>query len=232
MSDVSARCAHCGTEIFVSEFVDPGSLKCPSCGQPLILAKPAQQRKAPSVLRRKDTTAGGETTGGGTAGGQTAGPETAGTATGGTRSRRPVFRAKRRSVLVRLGKLQISDYWLSWVIFVVFGPALGYLRWGNVITDPLTFGDVKFYGQIALLIFYAVVIVEALREEFFDGLVAFFVPPYALYYLFFKSDSFFLRAMIAVLAIGFGYDICVVIFDLSMRFYDWGMYELHGGALE
>ncbi len=62
-----------------------------------------------------------------------------------------------------------------------------------------------------MFVFYAVIIIEAMKEDMFEGLLCLFVPGYSIFYLFIKSDSFYLRAIFAALAIGFSMEAYVVV---------------------
>jgi hypothetical protein len=217
VSDVSARCSSCGREILVSEFVDADSLKCSICGLQMRVSKSALPKRPPTLVRCKQ-----EPTSSPTPAVRTT------TAPGGDAAKRPVFRAKRRSILVRVGKMQISDYAVSWVVFIVLAPVLTYVRWSGMM-QGIALEDYCYYGELAFFLLYAVVLIEAFREEFFDGLLCLGAPPYAAYYLYVKSDSFFLRALMAAVLVGFGYDIFILLKDNAIGFYDTVNNWLHEG---
>jgi|GEM_PF-3667099 len=213
--DVSAKCTICGSEVKVSEFADASLLKCSTCGGQMAMDKHSAPRKAPTVIKKKIENPSTETS--------DADPSTV---------KRPRFRKKRQSRLVRIAKFEISSYVLSWFLFLLLAPAMFYLRFGDIIQDPLLFDDVKAFGMVAIIILYIVVVLEAVKNELFDGMLCFFVWPYGLYYLFIKSDSFFLRALFAAAAVGFGYDFSMAAYDKGLEFYRWATYMINEGALK
>ena len=107
--------------------------------------------------------------------------------------------------MLRVSKFQISEYALSWIVFLVLTPILFRLRFGGVLADK-SLEDCKTYGMIGLGVIYGIVVLDAFRDEMFQGLLSLFIPPYTVYYLFFRSDSFGLRALLGALVIAFGYD--------------------------
>jgi len=119
----------------------------------------------------------------------------------------------------------------SWVMFFVLAPLLAYLRFGGVYEGP-ALESCKYYGMIGFGIFYLVVIIEALKEEMFDGILSVFVPFYALYYLFTRSGSLYLRALVAAFTVGFGYDVVVLVSGLLSEFIGKADYWIRNGALE
>ena len=116
----------------------------------------------------------------------------------------------------RVGKVTVSDYAISWAIFLTLTPVLCLLRY----VDLLSPGDLEnliFGGQIAFAVFYLVIVIEAFTEDIFDGILCFFLPPYTFFYLFFKSTSFVLRAVIVALTAAFGKDIAVASYEYIIQ---------------
>lgn len=217
MSDVPARCTRCGNEIRVSEFIDPEALKCPNCGSPLVLDKATGERAGMSRLTvRREKPPDPPT------------PEqvAASKSKGGT-----IFRRKHRQGRMRkLGGVHISDFAISWVIFFTLTPVLCLLRYVQFLPDS-DLADYIYGGQIAFALFYLVTVIAAFSEDMFDGILCFFLPPYTVYYLFFKSDSFSLRALIVALFAAFGYDVTMTVYKTAV----WAIVEaqrwIGGGAL-
>ena len=193
MSDVTAKCAKCGKERLVSEFVDSASLVCPDCGTALEVdtTGASRTRALPRILGLKPK--------------EQVEQEAAAAA-----KRRPKFRPKHGSLLARVGSQGISDLAISWILLCLLAPTLTYLRWGDILS-PDTLKSYITCGLIVFGVFYLVVVVEAFSQEVFDGMLALFLPPFTVWYLFAKSDSFSLRAIIVSLGIAFGYDIVTVV---------------------
>lgn len=194
MGDVSVRCAKCGKTVAISEFADPTKLTCSSCGEKLELPKSEVTRATPTVVRKRPPVAT---------------PAAGAPAAAKEEAPQPKGRAKRRrrdSTLIKIGQWRLSGYWMSWLLFVGLASFLLYLRYGGVLAKDVLV-DCKNYGMTGLVLLYAVVVVEAFREDTFEGLLCFFVPPYVFFYLFAKSDSFALRALFGGFLLAFGFDL-------------------------
>lgn len=216
MSDVPARCSRCGNEINVSEFIAPESLKCSNCGGQLTLdTSKGEGRKKPLTIRKEKP------------------PEATPDQNTPTTSRgNSIFRRKKRppSRTRRVGKLGVSDYAISWVLVLTLTPILCLLRYVDFLSET-DMPDYILGGEIAFAVFYLVIVVEAFTEELFDGILCFFLPPYTFYYLFFKSTSFVLRAIIVALSAAFGWDVCLQLWDWALAAINYVSWWINEGAL-
>ncbi len=190
MSDVTLKCAHCGRQVVVSEFVDPESLKCPGCGEKLPFARRRDTRSTPTLVSKRHYAEQDATQ-----------DEQADVAV----RRRRRKRRGRAPAIFRIAQFQFSEYALSWVVFLVLTPILVRLRFGGVLTGE-SLDACKSFGMIGLGVIYLIVLLDAFRDEMFQGLLCLFIPPYTVYYLFFMSDSFSLRALLGAFVLSFGYD--------------------------
>ncbi len=223
MSDIVVKCVQCGKEISVSEFVDPDVLKCADCGAQLVLPR-RHRSPMPTTVRHKKPS-----------------PEEVAAAEAAAAEQQPASRRQRRqrrrqaakrkqqSTMVRLGEWKLSQYAGSWLIFIILGGVLCSFRYSDLLTEEALFSFTQ-YGMIGLSVLYAVVVIEALKEEFFDGMLCLFIPPYIIYYLFAKSDTFILRATVAAGTAAFGYDLYAFIFHHAMTFIDWATWRIGQGA--
>lgn len=212
MADVIAKCSVCGHEVAVSEFVDRDLLKCGACGGQLVVPHgptSATTREAPTVIRRREEML------------RKAQEEKA------QRQEKPqVKRAKRKarakqkrqSTIVKLGGLKLNETALSWIMFIVLVIPLCYFSYFDVLEKNLL-DQYRMWGMIIMFVFYAVVVVEAMKEDMFEGLLCLFVPGYGLYYLYVKSDSFYLRAIVAALGFAFCVEAYVVVGGWMYRTY-------------
>ena len=217
MSDVPARCTRCGSEVLVSEFIDPEVLKCQNCGSKLLLDKSSAKKISPLTVRRAKPPDSQVLIGNQPA---PAKP-----------SRRWGSRRRRKEGKNRKGKpARISDYAISLFLFFTLTPTLCLLRY----VDFLPATDMENFilgGQIAFALFYAVILVEAFNEEMFDGILCVFLPPFTFFYLFFKSSSFSLRAVVAALTAAFGKDIAMTVYQWTMAAFVSVSSWINGGAL-
>jgi len=107
----------------------------------------------------------------------------------------------------------------GWLLFLVFGGGLVYLRFFSNI--PALAPDLlKQYGMIAIGITYLVSIFLALKDNMFDGLLAIIVPFYPFYYIFVGCGSVFFRAIAAALLAAFGFDCILLIQNIALKFFD------------
>jgi len=217
MSDVPARCSRCGNEIRVSEFIALESLKCPNCKSQLILDKSTVERGANRLAVRKEKPPE-----------PAAAPESNPTTSNGVSS----LRRKRRpeSKIRQIGKIGVSDYVISWFIFLTLTPVLCLLRYVDFLAESDVL-DLIYGGQIAFAIFYLVILVEAFSDDIFDGILCLFLAPYTFYYLFVKSTSFVLRAILLALFAAFGYDICLTVYAWIIWAIDYVTWWINTGAL-
>jgi len=94
---------------------------------------------------------------------------------------------------------------LSWLVFVILGGALGYLRYGDFL-EPDELALMIKYGPYALLIVHIIIVVAAFNDSVFQGILCLLIPFYSFYYLFIVSDLFMLRAITGALIVGSGLD--------------------------
>jgi len=104
----------------------------------------------------------------------------------------------------------------NWLLFLVFGGGLIYLRFFSNIPG-LAPDLLKQYGMIAVGITYLVSIFLALKDNMFDGLLAMVVPFYPFYYLFAVCGSAFFRAIAAALLAAFGFDCLLLIQNITLK---------------
>ena len=107
----------------------------------------------------------------------------------------------------------------GWLLFIVFGGGLVYLRFFSNIPG-LALDLLKQYGMIAVGITYLVSIFLALKDNMFDGLLAIVVPFYPFYYIFGGCGSAFFRAITAALLAAFGFDCLLLIQNIALKVFD------------
>jgi hypothetical protein len=127
-------------------------------------------------------------------------------------------RQKRQSTIVKLGGFKLNETALSWIMFIILVVPLCYLSYFDIL-EPRLLQQYRTWGMIIMFVFYAVVVVEAMKEDMFEGLLCLFVPGSGLYYLSVKSDSFYLRAIVAALGFAFCVEAYVVVGGWMYRTY-------------
>ena len=190
MADVPITCPKCRKETSVSEYASPETLVCPSCGGKLELPAitPAMARRAPML---KPTEA-------------VAPPPSALVEEPGRRSVLDLFTRARR-LRRESRKERLPHVFKSWLLFFAAAGALYYLRWKSNLSLP-DLDTVITAGIYATGVLQLVVIAHAFKDDFFQGTLCLFFPPYTLYYLFAISDAFYLRALVVAVLVGFGPD--------------------------
>jgi len=108
----------------------------------------------------------------------------------------------------------------GWLLFMVFGGGLVYLRFFSNIPG-LAPDLLKQYGMVSVGITYLVSIFLALKDNMFDGLLAIVVPFYPFYYLFSGCSSVSFRAVAAALLAAFGYDCLLLVQNIALKVFDW-----------
>jgi hypothetical protein len=96
----------------------------------------------------------------------------------------------------------------SWVLFIVLGTAMGFLRYGGIL-PPQHFQMLTEYGPYVVLFVHAVVVLIAFKDGIFQGILCLLIPMYSFYYLFMVTDQFYFRAIVAGLLVGIGIDSAV-----------------------
>jgi hypothetical protein len=94
---------------------------------------------------------------------------------------------------------------MPWVVFVAIAGVMYWLRYRGGLSAP-QLETVKQYGPYLFLACHVVIILAAFKDQVFYGILCLLLPPYPYYYLLLVSDSFYLRAVLAGLYVGIGWD--------------------------
>ena len=109
--------------------------------------------------------------------------------------------------------------WLNWVIFAILAGSGIYLRFLMPLTAGVLAG-MRFWGSMTLLACHVRIIISAFSDDTFQGMLCLLIPGYSLYYLFFMSDEYLLRAITAALVVTFGLDAWQYLHVLSTDGFD------------
>ncbi len=198
MADIILTCPACGKQTPVSEHVSHRTVSCQACQQAIPM--PERQRSPDSKLKLRSLA---ETH---IAPIPTPPSDDAGNRlpTAGGRRPRTMAAGSRRDI--RRIKISRMMQWLSWLVFVALATAMYLIRF-QLDLPGISPATLKTAGLVAVGIAYLVGIAAALRDNMFDGLLAIVVPLYPFYYLLLITNALFLRAIVAALLVGFGYDL-------------------------
>jgi len=191
MADIDLRCPECSQAVTVSEFVDPTSLTCRKCGASLQVPETVKPKPKP-LPRRADEETEPEPE-------PKPGKRVKPAAQRGNVRRQ---QAKRYST----GSVNVSqNATLAWIIFVILGGGMGYLRYGGS-SAGLVLGYSGEYAAVIMLGFHCLIVIKAFAESVFQGVLCLLVPFYSLYYIFMVADDFLMRAVFGGLLVGLGQD--------------------------
>jgi DNA-directed RNA polymerase subunit RPC12/RpoP len=211
MADITLTCSQCGNQITISEHDTAETVKCMKCANrvPVPKREPAQVAAPPPKLKMAQPAEPAPAA----APAPTAGKPVKKLVDRDQRHYLPRSLKRRRRERATTGHL----YW-PWVIFVVLGVALTVLRYSHILGPDLV--DLLRTGGICAVFFIHVsLIAYAFGEDAFQGVLCAIVPGYSLYYLFFQSDQFYFRAILAALLVAFGLDTWVTIRDFTYESY-------------
>ncbi len=208
MPDIDIACPKCEKHFRVSEFITAESITCPNCNIPVPLRAPGEKPeptkpKKKLVLKEiEDPT-----------------PEELGEPPAEEWTFSEQMEATRREA----PKEKMTHHIASWAIFLVLGGLMGALKYGSIVeADLSTFWK---YSPYIVIAFNLIVVIKALKEDIFQGLLCLLVPFYWVYYLFSVSDDFYMRAVCAGLLVGIAEDSFYFFNDVWMFVYtrvtDW-----------
>lgn len=196
MADVRLKCAKCGKEVAVSEFARMDGLRC-SCGEALkkddsLQSEVAKPKRSALILKTQEQIEAAYGT-----------PKDPGEwrLTQQANKNKGSERQPRNTRLL-----------LSWLVFVVLAGVMGYLRYAPNNLFPDLTHLLKQYGIFAFGALYVTIILSALKDTVFQGLLC-LIPLYPFYYILMVSDDFFLRAVVCGVMVGIGKDSFWIIND-------------------
>lgn len=205
MADITLTCPSCAKSTAVSEYAAGPTVPCPACGAAIPL--PARTQRSRFTLRKPEPPP----------------PPLPRTDQPAIPSGPSVEDRKKSAFLQRDIRRVKRDKWAqrsSWLLFLALTAALYYLRFQGGHTGWMTMEDLQLYGMIAIGVIYVVIIICALADNMFDGLLAIVAPLYPFYYIFLVSGAVFLRAVSAALLLVFGKDLAGRLQTWATMLYD------------
>ncbi len=204
MADVTITCSECGTDLTISEFALSDSMACRACGAPI---------ERPNIPRAKPR------------------PVIAGRIAKPIANDEEVDIEEQVAVTNRIiatvrprkrTKRSISQSMIGIAIFILLTIALCFIRFSDQMMGPAEIKEFKAILPWGVTFFHLFMTAKAVRDDgVFFGVMCLFVPGYNIYYLFFQSDVFYLRAVIAAYLVAFGLDTWGVIADITKAAIDF-----------
>ena len=203
MADIELKCPKCSKTMTVSEFADVNALTCNACGEPFKKSEdtPIKTEKSKHSIKLAAQVEVQENS-------DSNEPTKWQISQQAARDNRP----KR--------KFELTHLLWSAILFFVIGGIMGYLRYsGGYLANHTEL--VRLYGPIIIITIHIFVLLNAFKDSVFQGTLCFLIPFYSLYYLFFVSDNFYLRAIAGGLLIGIGQDSMGVFYEWAQAGYKW-----------
>ncbi len=207
MSDIALSCPSCGKVRTVSEFSDRANLLCKHCGGSFGPAEPpspaavAETPPRPGLhVARRQTQSNV-----GTPAAYGASPMTVSAPpSDGPRAPDPASRGPAGPQLRNERKL-MNHAWFAAALFVILGAAMWYLRYRAGLPAAWLAWSAE-YAWLVVLGIHVTIVLRAMTEGMFQGILCLLIPGYSFYYLFAVTDTFYSRAIVAALLIGIGQD--------------------------
>ncbi len=214
MADIEITCPACGKGVTVSEFANPDAIACHACGEKLSMPAraPTQTRRGLQVAAKPEPEPEPE-------------PDTEESETHEWR-----FTTQTRKRPEQKKKVWVGPATLAWLIFSILACGMYFVRFHGVV-PALTQNHFDIAGPIIYLAFHATITLKAFKDSVFNGILCFLLPPYALYYLFFVCDDFYLRAVFGGVLVGIGLDAYLFFQTAVLHFFDEAHRFIQGGAL-
>lgn len=236
MADIEYRCIKCDAIRVVSEFADASKLKCAACGEGLRKASDPP----PVVTRRGDPDPVEITPAAGASRLKVAklqreqiDAEVFQPVKSAPVQEQPEKRSVADELLrqplelhpkVKRKKKSLNHLLYSALLFLVLAAGTGYLRYGIEMQLPgsaalnadLIKEALKFAGW-GIVLLNLVVVIRAMSDNMFQGLLCLLIPGYSVYYLLLVSDNFYLRAAIFGCLIGIAQDGGMQIHGVAVR---------------
>ena len=199
MADIEIKCSKCYKVIMVSEFADLSSIVCRSCGEKLQKTETPTSKQQPAVRGLKLQKSEGSLE-----------QETSATDEDKEAPKEWRFYRHMRKNEKPARKFRMTHHFASWIIFVVLGGIMGFLRYGGGFSaDHIEL--IKEFGPIVVIATHIIITLKAFKDSMFQGILCLLVPMYSFYYLFLVSDAFYVRAVVGSLLIGIGQDSFLVL---------------------
>jgi DNA-directed RNA polymerase subunit M/transcription elongation factor TFIIS len=206
MADIKIKCKKCNKEFLVSEYAD--EVVCSSCGSsfqakdPEVVEQVAAEKKQ-ALKERVDSGSEGI-------------PQTL--------SVNEILHGS--SVKKKKNAVQ-GRFVLMLFIFLIVGCLSSICNYTNILPDSYKY-FLSSHMPWLFLVLHVLIVFSAFKDNIFDGILSFLLPPYAYYYLFFKSDEYIFKAIYLGLLMGYGVEYFEFIVEKSRDFVDWGNSMLDG----
>ncbi|MDA0323759.1 MAG: hypothetical protein O2923_13755 [Verrucomicrobia bacterium] len=190
------KCEKCGTPQYEWETALSGTASCSNCGEPV--SAPGPVRTAPRKLSVARTAPAGAPSGEGSA-----------TALESDSVLATELRHMIDTNLAVSSGIAITPTLISWVIMLLIGIPLGWLRYGGMMSGEFQsmfqyWGSA--YGPPLLFGIHLVITLLATKDDFSKGMLCLLVPLYSFYYLMTLPDNHIFRMLVFLIFVLIGVD--------------------------
>jgi DNA-directed RNA polymerase subunit RPC12/RpoP len=206
MADIKTKCKDCGKEMFVSEYAE--EVVCSNCGSSFRVKddeeeKQIAQEKKDALKARSDYGSEGI-------------PQTLSVNEILVNS----LVSKKKNVLQGL-------YFRAAIACLSVGIVSSICNYTDFL-PPSAKSFLETHMPWLFIVLHIFIILAAFKDNVFDGVLSLIIPPYAYYYIFFKSDEYMFKAIFLGLLIGYGGNYFRFLIDSSDNFITWGNRMLDG----
>ena len=198
MADINIKCTECDVITSVSEFIDPNSITCKSCGRKLEIPQKENEIKPIDKLRLKKKEI----------------PEN------GSEEAEVDSYFKPPQPIKATKKFTLEQHIMAWITFLALGTLMYFIRYREFLLDDTQRGIMMQFAPLVVVAFHILIVLKAFSDNVLHGILALFVPGYSFIYLLFISDDFYARAAFAGIMVGMGEDAWASISGYVMNIYN------------
>ncbi len=206
MADIKTKCKDCGKEMFVSEYAE--EVVCSKCGISFRVKddeeyKQIARKKKDAIKARSDYGSEGI-------------PQTL-----------SVNEILANSLVYKKKNALQSAYVRAGIVCLIVAVAASICNYTDFL-PPSAKSFLEIRMPWLFIVLHIFIVFAAFKDNVFDGILSLVIPPYAYYYIFFKSDEYMFKAIFLGLLIGYGGTYLHFLIDSSDNIIAWGNRMLDG----
>lgn len=209
MADITLTCSKCNEQVDISESLSEKQTLCPFCGESIAVPNLKKRSGGLRLRKAEPPQPSREKPDGGAREKQAATVITASIRRDGADN----------DVITTPGKTGRATMIASWLVFLILAGVLSYFRYVGSFAGIPREAFIR-YGVMGVAVCYVAIIIAALRDNMFDGLLCVIVPLYPFYYILVVSNLVYFRAVAAAMLIAFGYDVAMLLQDVWNKVFD------------
>jgi len=208
MADVKVKCEQCGSPIVLSEYAAMDTISCRACGAPLRARASSPTDSVHERLKLKQQETAPE-------------PDEEVTPAAPAEGEENTWRFDRYIQQsrgnIKTEAKQTGVIW-SWVCFLLLASLMASIRFLDLM-PPVYLDMLKLYGPYVALLMHIMIILMAFKDTVFQGILCLLIPGYSVFYIFFVSDRFWVRATFGGILVGIGFDSAIFYKEIAANVY-------------